>query len=65
MKLKDLKGIIYSDRDGVEMVIVYNANTFKDIENSCSIEYAIKEYGDYEVKRITHEYGCFVVGIVM
>lgn len=63
MKLKDLKGIIYSNRDGVEIVIVYSTNTFKDIENGCSIEYAIEQYGDYDVKRITHDYGCLVIGI--
>lgn len=63
MKLKDLKGIIRSSRDGVEMVTIYSEKTFDDINSSCSIEYAIEEYGNYEVKRVTHESNALAIGI--
>lgn len=52
MKLKELKQILYSRRDYIQSTIVYNSETNEDVENGCSIEYAIKHYGEKEVKHI-------------
>ena len=61
MKLKDLKDIIYSSRDGIQSTIVYDAKTFEDIEFGCSIEFAIMMYGDKTIKRIMADNGGYLV----
>lgn len=53
MKIKDLKSIIYSKTGDIQFVIIYDWATNTDIANECSMEYAICNYGDKEVKRIT------------
>ena len=50
--LKDYADIIYSTRDFVVFVIIYDATTKKDVLSDCTIEYAIEKYGEREVKRI-------------
>ena len=52
MKLSELKNILYSNRGSVQFAIVYDSKTNTDIENGCSIDYAVKTHGDKEVKRI-------------
>lgn len=64
MKLKELAGILRSSRDGVQSVIVYDGNKYKDIENGCSVEYAKLHYGDREVYWITAEDSKLVFHIV-
>ena len=55
MKLKDLSSILYSTRQKIQLVIIYDFEKNIDLER-CSIEFAIKYYGDSEIKRIT---SCF------
>lgn len=64
MKLKELAGILRSSRDGVQSVIVFDGNEYKDIENGCSVEYAKLHYGDREVYWITAEDNKLVFHIV-
>lgn len=52
MQIKDLKSILYSTTGNVQFAVVYDSKTFTDIIDGCSIDYAVKEYGDYELKRI-------------
>jgi hypothetical protein len=52
MKLKELKSILYSTHGYVQFAIVYDIEKNTDIENGCSIEYAIKNHGEKEVKHI-------------
>ena len=53
--LKDYADIIYSTRDFVVFVIIYDTATRKDVLFNCTIECAIEEYGEREVKRIIPE----------
>ena len=52
MKLKDLKTILYSSRGGVQFAIVYDREKNADLENGCSIDYAVEKYGDRTVHHI-------------
>ena len=52
MKLKDLKDILTSERCSIQDTIVYDYNNNADLETGCSVEYAVANYGEYEVKRI-------------
>ncbi len=52
MKLKDLSTVLRSNRGSVQFAIVYDSKTNTDIEQGCSIEYAVAHHGDKEVRRI-------------
>jgi hypothetical protein len=52
MTLKSLEPVLYSTRGNIQFAIVYDREANADIENGCSIEYAIKMHGDKEVKHI-------------
>ena len=52
MKLKDLKDVLTSERGSVQSAIVYDYNNNVDLVDGCSVEYAVANYGEYEVKRI-------------
>lgn len=52
MKLNTLKPILFSSRGNIQFAIVYDSNKHADVENGCSIEYAVKNYGECEVKHI-------------
>ena len=51
MKIKDLKGIAYSSHGCVQMAVLYNYNTQKDLDSG-SVDYIIKNYGELELTRI-------------
>lgn len=53
MKLSQLKPVIYSYTGNVQLCIIYDSDADIDLEHGCSAEYAIKHYGDREVKRIS------------
>jgi hypothetical protein len=55
MKLKELQSIIRSRIGSIQWAIVYDANHNKDLEYGCSVDYALDNYGDYEVTHI-HSY---------
>lgn len=52
MKLKELKAILYSSRGNIQFAIVYDMATNTDVENGCSIDYAVERYAEKEVKHI-------------
>lgn len=56
MKLKDLSSILYSKTGNIQFAIVYDYENNRELEHGCSIDYAVANYGDYKVKRIT---SCF------
>lgn len=53
MKLKDLKDVLHSQTGNIQFAIVWDYNTMKDLENGCSVDYAVAEYGKRELKQIT------------
>ena len=63
MKLNKLSGILHSGRGNIQMAIVYDTSSCADIESGCSIEYAIEQYGDREVKQIQAEANYLVICI--
>lgn len=52
LKLKDLGPILYSRRGNIQHAIIWDETERRDLENGCSVEYAVKEYGARPVKRI-------------
>ena len=52
MKIKDLKGIAYSSHGCMQFAVLYNYNSQVDIENGCTVDYLIQEYGELELHRI-------------
>ena len=55
MKLKELSNVLWSDRCHFQNTVVYDYDRNIDVENGCSVEYAIEHYGEKEVRRI-HAY---------
>ena len=60
MKLKDLAPVAYSLTGDIQSCVVYDFNENIVLETGCSIEYAIKHYGDRDLHRISslYEDGC-------
>ena len=60
MKLKDLAPVAYSLTGDIQSCIVYDCRENIDLETGCSIEYAIKHYGDRDLHRVSslYEDGC-------
>ena len=56
MKLKDLAPVAYSLTGDIQSCIVYDCHENIDLESGCSIEYAIKHYGDRDLHRISSLY---------
>lgn len=56
MKLKDLNLILHSASGLMQWAIVYDYEKNEDVEYGCSVEYAIANYGECEVKRISSYY---------
>ena len=56
MKLKDLAPVAYSLTGDIQSCIVYDCHENIDLETGCSIEYAIKHYGDRDLHRIFYLY---------
>lgn len=54
-KLKDYADVLYSTRDFVIFAVIYDSTTREDVLSGCTVECAIKEYGEKEVKRIIPE----------
>ena len=52
MKLNELESVLFSSMDNIQSVIIYSRTEHKEIENGCSAEYAIKNYGEKELLRI-------------
>ena len=60
MKLKDLAPVAYSLTGDIQSCIVYDCHENIDLETGCSIEYAVKHYGDRDLHRVSslYEDGC-------
>lgn len=56
MKLKDLTLCLYSQSGAIQWAIVYDYNLNEDLEYGCSVEYAIANYGEHEVRRVSSYY---------
>ena len=56
MRLKDLSRILWSPVGSFQGAIVYNIMDHMVMESSCSIEYAVKYYGDWRVNRLSSYY---------
>lgn len=55
LKLRELAPVLRSSTGLIQMAIVYDIDTGTDIESGCSIDYAVKNYGDWYLDRITAE----------
>ena len=53
MKLKDLENVLRSTRGVIQFAIIWDEKECKNLEDGCSVEYAVKEYGERTVKRIS------------
>ena len=51
LKIKDLKAVCYSSHGRVQMVIVWDCVSRKDVALG-AIEYVIKEFGELEIIRL-------------
>lgn len=56
MKLKELKPVLHSIIGQVQWCIVYDWENNRNLENGCSIEYAMEHYGGSIVRRIYSHY---------
>ena len=63
MKLKELKGIMHSSTGWIQLAIVYDLMAKKILEDGCTIEYAIENYGEKEIKNIQADGDCLVLTI--
>lgn len=63
MLLKDLKSVLFSNRGSIQSAIVYDLEKNKDVAFGCSIEYAVKTFGDFEVKQIQADSNYLVITI--
>lgn len=63
IRLGDLGSILYSYHGDIQSAIVYDLDTNTDLENGCSIDYAVKNYADSIVKRITADGNKLVITI--
>lgn len=56
MRLSDLKDILVSPFASIQKVILFNLSRERgeepELENGCSVEYAVENYGNLELKRI-------------
>lgn len=52
MTLTSLKSILYSTRGTIQSCVVYDMDNNIDLLDGCSIEHAIQQYGEAEVKHI-------------
>ena len=53
MKLRELKSILCGPHTNLQLAIIYDSNSGKDLRYGCSMEYAIKDQGDCVVKKIS------------
>lgn len=51
MKIKDLAGIAYSTHGDLQMAVLYNYNTQKDVATG-TVEHIISNYGELELTRL-------------
>lgn len=56
MKLKDLKPILRSVTGNLQWAIVWDQTKQRTLDSGCSIEYAVNEYVEYRIDRITSSY---------
>ena len=61
MKLKELKPVLYSVHGDIQSAIVYDGMKAEEIENGCSVDYAVKTYADRDVRRIQAENSMIVI----
>lgn len=51
MQIKDLKGIAYSSHGDLQMAVLYDYNTQKDV-SAGTVEHIISNYGELELTRL-------------
>lgn len=52
MRIKDLKGIAYSNHGLIQMAALYDYNSQRTVTDDCTVDYIIEHYGDLELFRI-------------
>lgn len=64
VKLKELKGILFSNRGNIQWAIVYDWTNNADLTPECAIEYAIANYGDRIVHRISASDNLIIISVI-
>lgn len=64
MKLRYLKDVLYSVRGEVQWAIVYDYSNNVDLTPECSIEYAIENFGDRFVHRISASNNLIIISVI-
>lgn len=64
MQVKELKSVLYSLRGCVQFAIVYDYTQNADLVSGCSVEYAIKEYGERELHRISASDNLIIISVI-
>ena len=64
MKLKELKSILFSNRGDIQWAIVYDYTNNVDLTEECAIEYAIANYGDRIVHRISASDNLIIISVI-
>lgn len=62
MKIKDLKGLCYSSHGLVQMAVLYDYNSQRDVSEG-SIEHIISNYGELELTRLQAAHGLIVLEV--
>lgn len=63
MKLKDLSPVLRSTTGAMQEAVVYDLDTAQDLAAGCSVDYAVKHYGDLTLDRITAYGHCLVLSV--
>lgn len=62
MKIKDLKDVAYSVHGYTQMAVLYNQSTQMDVATG-SVDYIIKEYGEWELTRLQAHNGLLILEV--
>lgn len=52
MKIKDLKSILYSTTGNIQWAVLWDSTICEDVEDGCSIDYLVANYGESEITHI-------------
>lgn len=63
MKLKDLSPVLRSTTGAMQEAVVHDLDSAQDLAAGCSVDYAVKHYGEMELDRITAYGHCLVLSV--
>lgn len=63
MQLQQLAHVLRSQTGRIQLAVVYDAARGHDLEDCCSVEYAVKHYGHLTLNRIQADGDLLVLGV--